>query len=1495
MKKTNKIICVILAVIVMCSSIPFVIAEATDVNRYTVTQNEQNYTYYSDGTQFVRSGNGDNAYMNIWVDNHYRFMLTEENQKFYFVQNLRLQHQYELFQSKSTYFDKIALYTGQTLSGTPDTTPTEAQAVATNELIENNKLQEAYWTAANDNAQEKVDDLGTSYKEGTIPEKYEFHANAVSGGNKNYYWDGLASFEATEGFTKTYYNALSWYKNDSAKNSGTPTNYVIFGITLEVVDVLELKAKVNELKAQIEAYEKGESQDLTETRYLKLRKYVEAVPSSMLDGSSYYSQAEVDAMYAYITETSTGLADYTEFNKLRKKIEEITKKDGDNYVYGDGYTTESLDKVVEKYNTVKGLSITLPVSQQSEVDEATAVLEDALELLVAKSFYEQKMQSISQGGDVWDLSNDKLSSNWTDAKLDVHIIGTKYMYMQTYDDQNFNLYQWIFMRSRISPSPWSDPHPVLKYFVFDDIDSCGEGTCFDAGVNKANNSQAFVDRLSAEQKAESTNGTGYANWYYVGHDYRYYEGNTESIENKKALCSDDGTINEITIGDNGLYGRNTFLADANMIFTGLSGDTKSSQQDISFVWKFGVDNKEDSSNLYHFHVPVEVTLSDARDLVKLYDELTALAEDEEERLKYTESSINTILPALAEIPMDLIYGGKYYTQEEIDVYYNQLLGVKDALELVADYTEFDETYKTASEITNDTVKYEPTAFESYVEKISKINNELNRRLGVTQQDLIKAETQKLVDAMTELEQYAYCDYSTLDLYIAHAKSVFPENNDAGKFKPETYKAMMATLAKAEAVERGMVKGVDNVNQKTIDDVANELLNSIYYDYYDTSAKDIINSENKNGEEKVYLDDAFEKFKEDYNTATDKLEENIKNESISNDDAFKEAVEDLSGAHTTLEESKIVDLTEINNAINTGKEVENEGYTDSSWDDLQNAIDKAEDIVATNPVHGKDGVGTESVEDATRDILDAIDNLKIKADYTDYENLKKEIDEIISAGKDELHTEEDWNKFVDSVTEIDSKLDKDLADTEENNEIIKSAMEELEHAKAVYESTGKADYSELDSALEQAKTILNDTTGKYTESSKTALQEAYTKANAVDRELSSADQSVVDALKEELSKALLGVRKRADYSRFNEAVKTAEELLNNKDITYTSSSKQALEQALNVKENISDDLTEDEQGQLDTATESIIDATNNLVKAADTKELKEQLDNAKEIIAKGNEDTRYDDEDWQSFVDSVTEAEQSVGENLTDIPETEQENVNSAKDKISTATETLNNKRYIFVKFVSDSGEIFESYRIPCQESKIFGELEERPEIPENTDSVKYLGWYYKDGTLMQLSDSITDDVIVFCIEEEIKIIAKEDSDAVIDTSKGFVKGIRDGATVRTLVDSLENESEYIVVKDKEGNPVESDSKIATGMTIELVSKTENGKKNDTVTVVVKADVNGDGLVNDDDVEKSLDACCNRIKYTEAEKAYFEANDTNGDGVLDVLDAFNVSNMRYGNY
>lgn len=435
-----------LAVLITVSSIPVAKAAYVEYAQYTVKGDDaKTYQYYSDGSQFRRYGNSDNAFMNVWVDNHYRFILKEETQKFYFVQNLRLQHQYELFHSKSTYFDKIGLYTGQALTGTPDVQPTEAQKEATNELIENYNLQEAFWTADNDNAQEKVELAGSAYVEGTIPSQYEFHANAVSGGNKNYYWDGLSSFETSVGFQKTFYNVLSWYLNEDAKNSGVPTNYIVYGITLDVTDIRTLVAEVEKIKGilnnpagysaeQIEQYE----------------KYIAAIPEGMVEGTTYYTQAQVDAVYNYIT-AAEDLADTEEYMYYRQKAFELISKDtNDNYNHSDAYTAESLAEFEAAFKAVDiGEYLPYPVSRQSEVDEATQALKVMFSNLVGVN--RQTHTSNGTTSDtVWETTDgiDVPSGDTANDHTVFKLSNTSYKFIQVTDDQKFSFAQELTGRAK---------------------------------------------------------------------------------------------------------------------------------------------------------------------------------------------------------------------------------------------------------------------------------------------------------------------------------------------------------------------------------------------------------------------------------------------------------------------------------------------------------------------------------------------------------------------------------------------------------------------------------------------------------------------------------------------------------------------------------------------------------------------------------------------------------------------------------------------------------------------------------------------------------------------------------------------------------------------------------------------------------------------------------------------------------------------------------------
>lgn len=78
------------------------------------------------------------------------------------------------------------------------------------------------------------------------------------------------------------------------------------------------------------------------------------------------------------------------------------------------------------------------------------------------------------------------------------------------------------------------------------------------------------------------------------------------------------------------------------------------------------------------------------------------------------------------------------------------------------------------------------------------------------------------------------------------------------------------------------------------------------------------------------------------------------------------------------------------------------------------------------------------------------------------------------------------------------------------------------------------------------------------------------------------------------------------------------------------------------------------------------------------------------------------------------------------------------------------------------------------------------------------------------------------------------------TSTGYIKGLTENTTLATLKNRINNNS-YIKIFDSAGKEItDSNARIGTGAVVKLIS---NGVVVDTKTVVVRGDVNGDGLVN----------------------------------------------------
>ena len=1403
----KRFLSVLLAVVVVLGSIPFVF------------QGTANAAYFSDGSKWVRTGSDYGKIKATLSNIDFKFMQTEDDQEFTFNQHLSLEKDAG---EAYAHFNSITLYKGGTNTDSSlkvEEYPEKITANGTQNMVDKMNLKYA-WSASNDNAR----DVGVSGAD--IP-SHDLRGTVVDLSDcPDYQWDCNLSFNAVHpgnalfGEIRTnYYWDFSWTYADVGLMGSRTTRQVRLCTDIIITDVRELKNKVEEFKSQIENYENGNTNGLTENRYLKLKKYVNSVPNNMIDGSKFYSQIDVDAMYDYITETATGLADYSEYYSLRKKLSEIVRKTTDEnptYVYCSGYTTESLDIVANELVKIdEGLNKNLMSSQQDVVDEATEGLKTLTKKLTAKSLYSAD-KSGTTTDDVFDTCVDgpdaKLDSK-DGTEMNFHLIVTKYKFMQIYDDELFTVNQQIYASSRANDFGMNFPY--IEAFTFDES-SCSTD-CFYKGEIAQNNTTKFLSKVLPEYLSVHENGSKeFNNWQNI-----YPETTYNGREQYKAVAlATNKYIDRKEIGGSGIEGvgsRHGYWAQADIEFRGNGSDVTSAEDDLSFVWRLQVNDDDANDTTYHLHLPVEVKVTDARDLVKLYDELTELSEDSAERLKYTAASIDTLAPALKAIPTDLLYGAKYYTQTEVDSYYNQLASTKASLELLADYTEFNKAYEEALTRNNDDVKYEPGAFASYMATLENINAGLDKRLGETQQEVVDEATNRVNDLMTILEQNAYCDYSKLDYLIDYAESKFPEYTSQENYSEEIYAAMMESLNNAKAVDREMVKGVDGANQQIIDAATEELLYAIYYDYFDSASKDIIknNNEDENGN-KVYLDEEFEKFKEEYAEITSELEKNVADETTSNHDDFEKATTDLSNSHTKLEEAKFVDLTDIKKAIEDAKELTNDGFTDSSWNNLQDKIKEAEDLVATNPVQGENGSGTIQVE-----------------------------------------------KAIEAITDAQNKLQK------------------------------KADYTELNKAMESAEAIINDTETVYTNSSKNAVIEAYDAAKKLDKDLPEEEQESINKLAENLSTAVNGIKVKADYSEFEKVLEEAEKLLNN-GTKYTGDTTQAFLSALTNAKDVNDDLSEDDQSIIDDACVALKTAKDGLVEAADTDAYKDVMTEADKIISEGNENGRYDDDIWNDFVSEVTGAKETVGDDFDNIPKTEQENVDKFTESLKETVTEVKNNRHFIIKFQTDSGEEVESYRIKASEGLTFASLENLPAVPADSSWKKYTGWHYDAETIMSLTDSITDDIVLYYVEEEIKLVAKADTGAIIDETNDFFKGLKHGTTVQELLLSIENNENYIVVKDKAGNVADKTSLISTGMTLELVSKKDFSVSNDIVTVVVKGDINGDGLVNDDDFNKSIDMCLKNTSYSETEKAYFDANDVDDDGVLDALDLFYISDMRFGN-
>ena len=300
----------------------------------------------------------------------------------------------------------------------------------------------------------------------------------------------------------------------------------------------------------------------------------------------------------------------------------------------------------------EALNKSLTASFQEVVDEATAEMNGLLKQLVAKSVY-----SADTAGTVTDTcvdGPDATMDKQDGTEMNFHLNATRYKFIQIYDNEVFTVHQEIYASSR--HNTLLRTFPYIEEFTFDETTCTTD--CFYRVDGAVNNTTAFLSRVLSGALSDHENGSKEFNqWKYVARDTLY---NGNASESSKSMVN-NGCIDRIEIGGSGAEGagsRYGYWADADICFVGDGEGVASAEENLSFVWRLQTNDDDTSSDTFHLHLPVEVLVTDARDLVKLYDELDILVngtneEDEGNRLKYTEASINALTPVLEAVPQDL--------------------------------------------------------------------------------------------------------------------------------------------------------------------------------------------------------------------------------------------------------------------------------------------------------------------------------------------------------------------------------------------------------------------------------------------------------------------------------------------------------------------------------------------------------------------------------------------------------------------------------------------------------------------------------------------------------------------------------------------------------------------------------------------------------------------------------------------------------------------------
>lgn len=647
------------------------------------------------------------------------------------------------------------------------------------------------------------------------------------------------------------------------------------------------------------------------------------------------------------------------------------------------------------------------------------------------------------------------------------------------------------------------------------------------------------------------------------------------------------------------------------------------------------------------------------------------------------------------------------------------------------------------------------------------------------------------------------------------------------------------------------------------------------------AQEIINSDNKDSDGNALYDrEAYDTFVKDASDIMNSLPTNLHEDQQAQVD---NATAGLNDALSTLEQSKHADYSAFNEAFHEIQKIIDEEnatpgtYTQETFEDVLDAYNQAV-ALDKNLYSGEQ----ETVDAVTKLLEDAASNKKYKADYSEFDDAYSQVEDIVN----------NPNKYTDATVEAAEKaleeadkLNKDLPDTAENRVTIENAANALKDV--INNAKETADYSAFEDAYEKVKEIAENKDGKYTDASADAAQKALEEADKLEKELPPESQTTVDEATNALQSVIDNAKEKADYSGLDKALEDAKEIVNAPEGTYTEETVKKAQDAIDAAEALDKDLEKNDgnQQKIDDVIKDLVDSVVSAEEKADYTDYNNAKDDADNLVNDdGNGNPIYDEDAFNEYKEAISDIDSKLDK---DLSSDDQSIVDDATAELEDLKANLEDKKYYAVTFKDAEGNVLGTSAYVNGDT--FGNLT-APVLPEDTDTIAYVGWIYADGSLAKADDVVTGELDVTVASEDKKLIAKDESGVAIDEITSFVSGIEAGTTVEEVLSKFDNDELVIEIKTYEGVDLASEELVGTGSTITLKSK-YTGIVYETRMFIIMGDVDGDGDVDTDDYEISKSVGHGAYEYAENHSYFFVANDIDENGFINAIDAFYIGRMR----